>query len=158
MLETLVGKELLREVHVRRHHTKGALLGPALVGEQVAKALDIIPSLGHRDGEVAAAEAERVVHHDEVLVLVANLAKHVVPHDADVDVAGDELTNDVGGALEPHLHAGHVGDLRGVLTRVDLSHLELAFAEEVHGVLGHAALAWDAHADRVARLHGLAVD
>mmetsp|Transcript_27754 Transcript_27754/g.68263 ORF Transcript_27754/g.68263 Transcript_27754/m.68263 type:complete len:209 (-) Transcript_27754:141-767(-) len=156
MLEPLVLEELRGKVHVRGDYAQGTLLAPTLVRQQVTHAVDIVPRLGHGDGQVAPAKAEGVVHHNKVRVLVADLAQHVVSDDADVDVAGVKLADDVSGALEPHLHAGDVGNLGSVLPRVDLAHLELARVEELHGLLSHAALARDAHTHRIAGLDSLA--
>mmetsp|Transcript_23815 Transcript_23815/g.81176 ORF Transcript_23815/g.81176 Transcript_23815/m.81176 type:complete len:214 (+) Transcript_23815:537-1178(+) len=143
VLEALLGEVLLRQVQVARQYPQGPLLGPAHVLEVLQRRARV-PRVGHGNREVALAKVESVVDDEEVLVPLAQLREHVVPDDAQVDVAVADLAYDVGGALEPHLEVVELGHLCYVLPGVHLAHLELARREQVLRVLSHAALGRDA--------------
>ena len=75
---------------------------------------------------VGRARAGRGSCNTDSSTHLAKLLKHVPPKNAQIHIPRAQSAHHVRRALEPHLHAGHVGHLGDVLPRVGLLHLELA--------------------------------
>jgi hypothetical protein len=49
------------------------------------------------------------VHHNQILVLICQLCKHVIAHDAQVNVSITQLAYNIRSPLEPHFQGGDLG-------------------------------------------------
>lgn len=70
-----------------------------------------------------------IVQDNEVIVITSNLAKHVITHDAQVDISGDDLAHHIARTLKPHLKPWKLGDACYILTWVWFVHRQLAVLE-----------------------------
>ena len=107
VVDAVVEEELARQVRVLGGDAQVAPAPPELGRDlgDVDDAADVDPALGDGQHQGAAGVAERLLEHQDAVVLALVLADDVVAGDAEIDAALGDLREDVGGALEQHLDA-----------------------------------------------------
>ena len=97
--DAVAGEEAPRQVDIFGRDGQPAAVPRPEVGGDVVEVLhvgDVDPRLGHRDHDVASAEAERQDEIDLRLPVADRLLDLVAPGDAEMDGAGADLAGDLG--------------------------------------------------------------